>query len=134
LLPNREDWDDRVPTVLWAYRTTTKKLHKYTPFQLVYGKEVVVPTEFITLSLYIAQITHMSEDESVAQRLMELQELEETRFLADFHQSVEKARQNLGMTDTLRPKHLCKETRSYFMTVDTRNIQASCACIGWDHL
>jgi transposase InsO family protein len=41
---NREDWDDRVPTVLWAYRTTTKKLHKYTPFQLVYGKEVVVPT------------------------------------------------------------------------------------------
>jgi hypothetical protein len=28
-----------------------------------------------------------------AQRLMELQELEETRFLADFHQSVEKARQ-----------------------------------------
>jgi hypothetical protein len=88
-----EDWDDRVPTVLWAYRTTTKKLHKYTPFQLVYGKEVVVPAEFITPSLYIAQITHMSEEESVAQRLMELQELEETRFLADFHQSVEKARQ-----------------------------------------
>jgi hypothetical protein len=52
----------------------------------------VVPAEFITPSLYIAQITHMSEDESVAQRLMDLQELEETRFLADFHQTVEKAR------------------------------------------
>jgi transposase InsO family protein len=39
---NREDWDDRVRVVLWAYRTTTKKLHKYTSFQLVYGKEVVV--------------------------------------------------------------------------------------------
>jgi hypothetical protein len=70
---NREDWDDRVPTVLWAYRMTMKKLHKYTPFQLVYGKEVVVPAEFITPSLYIAQVTHMSEDESVAQRVMELQ-------------------------------------------------------------
>jgi hypothetical protein len=34
----------------------------------------------------------MSEEESVAQRLMELQELEETRFLAHFHQLVEKAR------------------------------------------
>jgi hypothetical protein len=34
----------------------------------------------------------MSEEESVAQRLMELQELEETMFLADFHQSVEKER------------------------------------------
>ena len=87
-----EDWDDRVPTVLWAYRMTTKKLHKYTPFQLVYGKEVVVPTKFITLSLYITHITHMLEDESVAQRLMELQELEETRFLVDFHQSFEKER------------------------------------------
>jgi hypothetical protein len=52
----------------------------------------VVPIEFINPSLYIAQITHMSEEESVAQRLMELQELEETRFLADFHQLVEKER------------------------------------------
>jgi hypothetical protein len=51
---NREDWDDRVPIVLWDYRITTKKLHKYTPFHLVYGKEVVVPAESITLSLYIS--------------------------------------------------------------------------------
>jgi transposase InsO family protein len=62
---NREDWDDRVPAVLWAYRTTTKKLHRYMPIQLVYGKEEVVPTNFITPSLYIAQITHMAEEESI---------------------------------------------------------------------
>jgi hypothetical protein len=53
----------------------------------------VVPGEFITLSLYIAQVTHTPEEESVVQRLAELQELEETIFLVDFHQSVEKARQ-----------------------------------------
>jgi hypothetical protein len=87
---NQEDWDDRVPTILWDYRTTTKKIHRYTPFQLVYGKEAMVPVEFITMSLYIAQITHMSKEELVSQRLMELQELGETMFLADFHQSVEK--------------------------------------------
>ena len=40
---NWEDWDDRVREILWAYRTTKKKLHRYTPFQLVYGKEAVVP-------------------------------------------------------------------------------------------
>jgi transposase InsO family protein len=62
---HREDWDNRVPTVLWDYMTTTKNLHKYTPFHLVYGKEVMVPTDFITPSLYIAQITHMSKEESV---------------------------------------------------------------------
>jgi hypothetical protein len=64
----------------------------YTPFQLVYGKEDVVPTEFITLGLYIAQITHMWEEESFMKRPMELQELKETRFLADLHQSIEKER------------------------------------------
>jgi hypothetical protein len=47
-------WDDRVPLVLCSYRKTTKKLHRYTPFQLVYEKEAVVPIEFITPSLYIA--------------------------------------------------------------------------------
>jgi hypothetical protein len=87
---NREDWDDKVLAVLWVFRTTTKKLHKYNPFQLVYVKEVVVPAKLITPSLYIAQITHMSEEESVAQRLMVLQELEETRFFADLHQSIDK--------------------------------------------
>jgi hypothetical protein len=35
----------------------------------------------------------MIDKESVAQRLAVLQEIKETRFLADFHQSVEKARQ-----------------------------------------
>jgi hypothetical protein len=49
--------------VLWDYRTTIKKLHRYTPFQIVYGKEVVVPVEFITPILYIALITHMSKEE-----------------------------------------------------------------------
>jgi transposase InsO family protein len=89
---NKEDWDDIVPTVLLDYRTTTKKLHKYTPFQLVYGKEVVVPAYFITHSIYIAQATHLKNDESIAQSIVDLQELEEARFLVYFHQSVEKAR------------------------------------------
>jgi hypothetical protein len=65
---------------LWAYRTTTKKLHRYTPFQLVYGKEVLIPAEFITLVLYITQATHMKDDESVVQRIVNFQELEEARF------------------------------------------------------
>jgi hypothetical protein len=61
-----------------ALQENHKKLHKYTPFQLVYGKEVVVLAKLITPSLYIAHITNMPEDESIAQRLMDLQEIEET--------------------------------------------------------
>jgi transposase InsO family protein len=46
-----DDWDQRIPTVLWAYRMTCKQLTKHTPFRLVYGKEVVMPLEFIVPSL-----------------------------------------------------------------------------------
>jgi hypothetical protein len=40
---NRDDYDLRVPTILWAYRTTCKKITLHTPFKLVYGIEAIVP-------------------------------------------------------------------------------------------
>ena len=40
----RDDW---VNAVLWAYKTTCKKLTGHTPFILVYGQEVVMPMEYI---------------------------------------------------------------------------------------
>jgi hypothetical protein len=93
----------------------------------------VVPAEFITPSFYIAQVTHMSEEESIVQRLMELKELEETIFLADFHQSVEKERQKSWHDRDIKTKVLRKETRHYSTIVSTRSILESCACTGWDH-
>jgi hypothetical protein len=63
--------------MLWAYKTTTKKLHKYMPFQLVYGREGIVPTEFITPNLYIVHVTHMPDDKSVAERVTKLLALDE---------------------------------------------------------
>jgi transposase InsO family protein len=40
---NKDDWDLRLPTILWAYRTTCKKLTMQAPFKLVYGLEVHCP-------------------------------------------------------------------------------------------
>jgi hypothetical protein len=35
---NRDDWDLKIPVVLWAYRNTCKKLTRNMSFKLVYGQ------------------------------------------------------------------------------------------------
>jgi len=49
--------------------------------------------EYIVPSLRIALFTKMSESGALEERLSQLMELEEYRFIAGFHQQVQKARQ-----------------------------------------
>lgn len=86
----RTDWDMHVPAVLWAFRTTCKKLTGKMSFKLVYGVEVVIPMEYIILNLHIVVLTDMANHEAFEKWLEQLMELKEDRFLARFHQQLQK--------------------------------------------
>jgi hypothetical protein len=87
---NKDDWDLRVPAILWEYRTTCKKMTMLTPFKLVYGLEAVVPMEYLVPSLRIATFIDMEDTSVVQYRLAQLVELDEDRFIVGFHQQVQK--------------------------------------------
>ena len=72
-----------------------KRLTNQTPFQLVYGREAVIPAEFTVPSLLIATSLKFSEEASLQEHLHELQELDEACFLAKFHQKIQKDRQKV---------------------------------------
>ena len=43
---DKGNWDEKIPAVLWADRTTYKWSTDQTPFRLVYSQEAVVPLHF----------------------------------------------------------------------------------------
>jgi hypothetical protein len=58
----------------------------------VYGKEAVVPLEFLVPSLHVEEIANMIERGTVKERINQLMEMEDDKILAGFHQEVQKAR------------------------------------------
>ena len=90
---NRNDLDVHITMVLWAYRTTYKKLTSKTPFWLLYGEEAVMLMEYILPSLRIVAITEMVDSNIMEEWLVQLLVSEEDLFLAGFHQQVQKSRE-----------------------------------------
>jgi hypothetical protein len=75
---HKTSWHMMLFSALWAYRTSVKSSKGFTPFQLVYGLEVVLPIEceIPSLKLAIQLLPNTSAEE---ERLLYLTQLDETR-------------------------------------------------------
>ena len=90
---HKSNWYLMLFLALWTYRTSTKDTTGFTPFQLVYGTEAVMLMEYIVPSLRTIVLTSMTDSKALEERPAQLEELEEERFLAGFHQQVQKQRE-----------------------------------------
>ena len=75
---HKQDWHLILYSALWAYRTSVRNATRFTPFQLVYGLEAILPVqcEISSLKLTVNLLTETSEEEA---RFLELIQLDETR-------------------------------------------------------
>ena len=85
VIDSKRDWDVKLNAALWAYRTTYKVTTQATPFSLVYGIEATLPIEFEVESLRVAIGTRLNDNESLRNRLEDLEELDEKRRRAAQH-------------------------------------------------
>jgi len=76
ILDKQCTWDDHVGEALWAYRTAYKTVTGYTPFQLVFGFEAVIPIELEIPSLRLAIQHGLGDTESLEARLISIERLD----------------------------------------------------------
>ena len=75
---HKSNWHHIIFSTLWAYRTSIKTATSFTPFQLVYGLEAVLPIQCQIPSLKLA--VELLPDTSIEEeRFLYLNNLDETR-------------------------------------------------------
>ena len=88
---SRTDWETKLPSVLWAYRTSYKAAVGTTPFELTYGLNAILPIEFLVPTLRVAKELEWTGHE-LSSRVDELEKLDETWLLAIAGMYAEKRR------------------------------------------
>jgi hypothetical protein len=73
-------WHEKLSEALWAYRTSRHGATKVTPFELVYGQEVVLPVEISLQSLRITGQGSLSSKEYHELMMDKIDEAHEGRF------------------------------------------------------
>ena len=80
---NRKNWEEKLKDALWAYRITWKDNIGFTPYQLVYGKEVLLPIKFQIHTFKMAVDLGIDLNEAQQERIQQLNQLDEMRQQAE---------------------------------------------------
>eukprot|EP00253_Pinus_taeda_P007507 PITA_07507 len=80
---SKKNWEEKLKDALWAYRITWKDTTGFTPYQLVYSKEVMLPIEFQIHTFKLAADLQIDLDEAQKERIQQLNQLDEMRQQAE---------------------------------------------------
>ena len=74
---HKSNWQVQLFSALWAYRTSVKTATGFTPFQLIYGLEVVlsIECEIPSLRLIVELLPHTIDEEQCLLYLAHLDEI-----------------------------------------------------------
>ena len=86
---NKTNWHMMLFYALWTYHTSAKTTTSFTPFQLIYGQEVVFSIESKISSLKLV-IEHLPNTFIEEERLLHLHSLYETRREASLNVEAQK--------------------------------------------
>ncbi|XP_057520371.1 uncharacterized protein LOC130800739 [Amaranthus tricolor] len=96
-------WDEELPGILWASRTTVKEATGHTPFSLVYGSEAVLPVE---IDIPSTRVTYYSHDENEQRKRENLDLLSETRGNALLRSMAQKKKMTRSFNRLVKTKHI----------------------------
>ncbi|MCO5570453.1 hypothetical protein L7F22_024175 [Adiantum nelumboides] len=101
-----KDWDGHLNATLWAYRTSFKTNLGYTPYELVFGKEAILPIEVQLASLPVLESGRDRPSEQLRSRILELERLELDRTAAIEHYAAQAMHRKQKFDENLKDKGL----------------------------
>ncbi|XP_075088437.1 uncharacterized protein LOC142170429 [Nicotiana tabacum] len=105
MIQSSKQWYEKLSFALLGYRTTVCTSVGATPYLLVYGTEVVIPTEVEIPSLRIIVETEIEDSEWVKSRLEQLTLIDEKRMDAVCHRQLYQQRLAHAYNKKVRPRN-----------------------------
>ena len=103
-----EAWESSLEKCLWAYRTSYKVATHFTPYDLVYGKEAILPLHVKMGVLKELQAHGQEKDDSLEKRISYLQVLQMDRDQACDFYAEQSERRVKKFNEKLPEKHIVK--------------------------